>query len=132
MASQFYFDETKWPLLIVTAPDEPDDGAFTGYLMRLSAILARKQHYVVILDATHAVNLTTEHRLQMAAWLKQNREALSHYCQGAAFVIENKFVKGLLSAILLFAPMPYANKVTGTIAEAVAWSQTRMVLKKTA
>jgi len=120
--TEFLFDDKRWPVLHVSSPLQFNDAAFNAYLAQMGAYLERKQPHVIVFDATKTQLMSASQRLAQANWLKANRPALQQFCLGVAFVIDSMVVKGMLSAILMFAPLPYDHVVVKSLSEAEAWA----------
>ena len=123
----FRFDDSRFPLVVVTFSGSLGDDDFEAYLARMSGLLARRSKNVTLLDARAADSPSARQRAKQADWLKANRETLQQYSLGTVFVISSAMVRGALTAILWMSPMPAGHTVVGTLEEGEHWAYERMV-----
>lgn len=120
------FDQSRWPLVVVTHHGEVSDEQFDEYLGKLKDNLDRaireRMKTVIIFDATNATGSSAKQRQKQAAWMKQYEAPSRLHSAGYAFVIPSTIVRGALTAILWLSPMPAPYVVVATLAEAEAWS----------
>ncbi len=122
MAARIQFDQSRWPLVVVTHHGAPTDEEFDAYLLKLKENLDRavreRMKTVLIFDATHASGSSAKQRQKQAAWMKQHEAPSRLHSAGYAFVIPSTVVRGALTAILWLSPMPAPYVVVATLGEA--------------
>ena len=125
MPATIQFDQSRWPLVVVTHHGAATDEEFDAYLVKLKQNLDRavreKMKTVLIFDATHAGNSSAKQRQKQAAWMKQHEAPSRLHSAGYAFVIPSTIIRGALTAILWLSPMPAPYVVVATLAEAQSW-----------
>ena len=123
--SSIRFEDTRWPLAVITFEGEPSDADFDGYLATLARYIGRADRerirYGCVLDATTVTGLSASQRKRMGDWMRTHAVETERACAGIAFVISSGVVRGLLTAIFWLAPMPTAHTVVATRAEAERW-----------
>lgn len=120
------FDETRFPIVVVTFAGTATDAEFHAYLAAMSRMIRKKQVTATILDASEAGSTPAVQRRLQAEWLKINAELLRVYSAGTAFVITSPLVRGALTAILWVQPMPSPHTVVGTLGQAEAWAKKQL------
>lgn len=123
---QIVFDDGAFPMVQVIFEGSVSDEEFEVYLNQLQSCLTRGLPYAVLLDATRAARYSASQRRMQAQWQDANRETLRSHCRGVAFVITNRAVRGILTAILWLSPMPMPHQVVSNRKEALTWLQERL------
>jgi hypothetical protein len=122
----FSFDETRWPLLVVTIRGRGSDAEFAAFLSHFSRLLQRGQACAFVLDARLAEN-PSAHQLHMQGrWLAHHREAIQALGRGGAFVFSSPLLRLAFSALLRIQPMPVPHMVSASMDEALAWATQRL------
>ena len=111
-------DPSDWPLARVTYDGVVDDEAFEAYLTSQTALLERRQPYVILFDARTAGMPSARQRQRMANNMKENEPELRRLCKRGVFVISSPVVRGALTAILWLQPLPFPHDVVSTLEEA--------------
>ncbi len=97
------FDETHWPILVATHPEEPVDKELTlRYLAELEQYFRRKEKFVTIFVVTGSKPPTAEHRFMVANWIKRNRDLITPNFRGTAFVMPDWVQQLALMTFLKF------------------------------
>jgi hypothetical protein len=119
-------DEKLWPLLLVryAAPLSLEELEESNRSM--SAILARQEPYVAIVDARKAQGMTPEQRQQQADWMKRNDAALRKYCLGCGFIITSAMARLTLNVMNILKPPPMPYTVVSTLEAAAVWAADRL------
>ena len=86
--------------------------------MRRSAMGGGKAFLVI--EARAGLRPPPEIRKMQAEWLEQNQEYMKRSVLGIAFVIDNKLVRGALTAIFWVSRPPVPYRVFATLEEAIA------------
>jgi len=121
------FDDTRFPLVVVTFNGTATDAEFSDYLARMSELVSRKQKNVTVFDARSSGVVPAIQRKRQADWIAANRQGLKEYSCGSAFVISSAVVRGALTAILWLQPIPVSHIVLGSVEEAERWAMQRLV-----
>jgi hypothetical protein len=103
-----------------------DDTEFRAYLRGNEGLLARRERYALVVDASRAATIDSAQRKLQAEWMLQHDRELRTFCVGIAFVITNPLVRGALTAISWLSPMPMPTTVTERREPAVAWCRARL------
>lgn len=114
------FDDSRFPLVIITFNAAAPRDEFMAYLDRMDALSARGERIALVYHARPAATSRDNMDLQIE-WLKKRRDLLANRCVGCAFVLESVAQRFLLSAALMFQLLPYT--VSATVPEAVAWAE---------
>ncbi|HSC89002.1 MAG TPA: hypothetical protein VLC09_17090 [Polyangiaceae bacterium] len=124
------FDESRWPLIVVTYPEDTTEAEFVEHLGKLSANIRRtaaaQSQTALIYDITSGYRAPARVRQQQADWMKANASQIKGHCAGIAFVMTSSLVRGALTAILWMSAMPTAYTVVATVAEAESWCADRL------
>jgi hypothetical protein len=117
----FLYDESRAPLVVVTSVGDTSDAEFDIYLEQMTALLARRTRYGVLLDARRSSRPPPKQRQKQADWMTKHASALRERNVCIAFVIDNAIVRGALTAILWLQPTPAPHKVFGDMDAAERW-----------
>lgn len=120
------YDESRFPLVIVTPRGEATDAEVAAFLDVLKRPLLRRQTYLQILDATHATPGTPYQRRIQAEWVGAHAPLIKRYTLGVAFVMPSPLIRGALTAILWFQRLPCPHLVMSTMDEAERWAIDRL------
>ncbi|GHN00567.1 hypothetical protein WSM22_20560 [Cytophagales bacterium WSM2-2] len=124
------FDDSKWPLLIVTHPSEPADKEQTLiYLEKLNTYFERKEKFIAVFDVSGTKPPTAEHRFMVATWIKAKRDKIKPYLLGTAYVMP-----GLIQRLVLMTFLKLMDtteiiepvEVFNSMDRAQAWANERM------
>lgn len=120
-------DAERHPRVHIRFDGAVDDDAFRRYLSEYSAqTLERGGPYTVLLDARAAGSTPSRQRRAQADWMRDNAVELARLCQGAAFVIDNVAIRGILTAILWIQKIPMPHVVVRSVDEGEAWLDEQM------
>jgi hypothetical protein len=117
----YIVDDSSWPLVRVIVPASVDVRGMDRYLARVDGYLARRQPYVVLLDARASRALDVPCRERLREHRRRIFLEAQRYQLAMAFVAESAFQRAILAAILWLAPEPCPSKTFGTLADAEAW-----------
>jgi hypothetical protein len=125
MADRAYLvDESRWPLVRITVPvHDPDMPEFERYLGTLARLLARRQPYVIVVDARAGGSIPVQQRERLRQYRRQVFGEAQRYQRGIAFVVESAIQRAVLSSLLWLAPEPSPSKVFSSVLEAEAWAE---------
>lgn len=122
-------DTVQFPLIkVVFTGEAANTENFPLYLNEVKQNYATKQDLAIIFDATAAVMPGIKYQKMQAQWLKENEQLMKDYCKGTAYVIPNRIIRNVLSAIFTFQKQPVPYKVCSKMSEAVAWVNKKLDL----
>ena len=119
------FDDAAWPVLIIHFRNgAPSDEEFEAYLETYSGYLARGERFATVFNTAPDMPMTKpRHAKLQAAWMKAQRETLSKWVRGTAFVLPSPVARGVLRAILAMQGMATAYEIFRGFDEALAWAK---------
>lgn len=79
-----------------------------------------------VFDVSQGVVPPAAQRQKMGRWLKEHAHAVGENCVAAAYVLPNAGLRGMLTAILWFAPHPIPHHVCETPAAGRAWARAQL------
>ncbi len=121
-----YTFQTEGAVKVVEFVGVLDDAAFRSYLREYDALLARRERYAVVVDASRSGVIDSAQRKLQAEWMQQHDRELRLFCAGVAFVITNPLVRGALTAITWLSPLPMPSTVVDRRDAALAWCRERL------
>jgi hypothetical protein len=122
----FCFDESQWPLLVVTLTGEPSALAFENYLFRSTQYLQRQERHVCVFDVSALQILSSEQRQRQVAWLKANEALMSRTLLGVSYVVTSPVVRLTLGVIFHCKPPPTPYAFHTHLDEAKTWAAQRL------
>ena len=75
-----------------------------------------------VVDATHLSGSDPMKRRILAEHLKATKEVLDRDCKGTAVVTPSRMLRGIMQAVLWFAPPEYPQKAFETSVDARSWA----------
>jgi hypothetical protein len=105
--SRTRLDESRWPLVVLTAVGEQSDEDFDAYLADADRLLSRREHHGVIFDARRAAPIGPKLRKRQVEWLRRNDLSLREYRVASGMVMSSAIQRGVFRAILWMQPLPY-------------------------
>jgi len=115
-------DSTAFPIIrVVFTGEAANSENFPLYLNEVKQSYQSKQTIAIIFDATKATLPGVRYQKMQANWLKENEQLMKDFCAGTAYVIPNRVIRNVLSAIFAFQKQPVAFKVCRDNAEAENW-----------
>lgn len=111
-------------LLELKLPAVFSDEAFGDYLQAADDWyrLRKPGPLAWTLDASDLKGSNPLKRRMLVAHLQTNKAHLERDCCGIAVVTPNKMVRGIMQAVLWFAPLSYPHGAFETVDEARAWA----------
>lgn len=123
-ASKARFDESRWPVVVVTLPVEPFDGpSLTKYLADAKRYYTRGQHFGFVFDIRNAPPMSASQRRVIADEIDHSAHEFPTIRTVQAVVIASAVQRGIVKAINWLARQPVPTEVFATVEEAVAWAQ---------
>ncbi len=118
-------DRSDPELLTVRFNGSVDDAQFQHYLDAVYARMKQGKRYALMIDALAAgVPPPTQRRMQIDFTAKHQHEMA--VCCGIAFAIAHPLVRGALTAILWFQPLPVECSIVGSVDEATNWCRAQL------
>lgn len=124
--NHYVVDSSGFPLVRITYEGKIDDDAFRAHLAEYAALIARKQRYALVFDATRSGAPGAAQRRMQADFIEEHRAQLSVLCAGGAFAISSPVIRGALTAILWVTSLPFPHTVVADVKSAEAWARTRL------
>jgi hypothetical protein len=129
-SSSITFDESRWPILIVTHPTETVDKEKTlEYLSKLESYFYRKERICIIFDVSGSRPPSAEHRFLVASWIKSNKDKIQPGFLGTAYVMPNIIQRLVLTTFLKFmdtTEIIEPVEVFSTMEKALQWAESRV------
>ena len=120
-------DSSKFPIIkVVFSGEAANDENFPHYLNEVKQCYSSKQPLAIIFDASKAVMPGIKYQKMQAQWLKENERLMKNYCKGTAYVIPNRIIRNVLSAIFAFQKQPVPYQVCRSNAEADKWVKSQL------
>lgn len=112
-------------LLTVRFSGTVDDASFQRYLDAVYTRMKAGKRYALLIDALDAaVPPPPQRRMQIDFTAKHHERMV--VCCGIAFVIGSPLVRGALTAILWFQPMPVEHAIVASVDEASSWCRAQI------
>ena len=122
MTTYAEFDSSDFPIIqVVFTGEAATSENFPNYLQQLKGNYNSRKPIAIIFDASKAVLLGITYQKMQAKWLKENEQLMKDYCKGTAYVIPNRIIRNVLSAIFAFQKQPVDYLVCKDLTEAKAW-----------
>lgn len=118
-------DDARYPLVVVRFVGTVDDKAFGDYIDAMTRIRGRGAN-VAIFDATHAGAVSPRQRRMQSDWLRDFAPELEKNSLGTAFVITNRVIRGILTAILWVTKIPGPYVVLPSFSQAMIWAEEQL------
>jgi hypothetical protein len=120
-------DESRWPLVVLTAVGEQTERDFEAYLADCDALLRRRQPYGTILDARRAAPIGATLRKRKVEWLLRNDALLRAYRVASGIVMSTALQRGVFRAIIWMRPLPFPYCVDTTLEGALGFVSARLI-----
>jgi hypothetical protein len=125
-----WIDESEWPLLRLTYPEDAQLGETTEMLAAVRAFYARNtKPFAWVVDASQTAFPDAKARRVTAEHETLAQHHLRLFNCGTAFVIPSTFVRGVLTAIFWLSPPQYPHDVFSTLDPARDWALERLRLR---
>jgi cAMP phosphodiesterase len=122
MTTYAEIDSSEFPIIkVVFTGEAATQENFPDYLQKLKDNYNSRESIAIIFDATKAVLPGITYQKMQAKWLKENEQLMKDYCIGTAYVIPNRIIRNVLSAIFAFQKQPVEYLVCKDLMEAEAW-----------
>jgi hypothetical protein len=120
------FDDSRFPLVVVTFPAEYTADQVAGMLARTVALLRMRQPFVLITDMRQVGIPSAEHDALVRKMIDQNRDALRRYCLGSVNIIANPILRTMARAMALAIKTPFPVASMASVEESMAWAESKL------
>ena len=119
--SRIIADYDHWPLAVWRFDDDnyTDDEVMRWLTEDVGKALQRNEPFGVIQDMKETLS-TISQRSMAAKFVKENREPFQNLL-AAAYVVDSRAVRGIITAIFWMVPPPYPYKVFAKVGDAIDW-----------
>jgi hypothetical protein len=125
----FSISSRDWPLVTVELERSFSDADLLRYLHAIKEILARREPYVMVTDATLSGGISAGSRRVLSDFITEHRAAFDGYQLGDALLLRSSIQRGMLTALTWLAPMPGHVRGFAERSEAMVWLEDRLVLR---
>lgn len=123
----FSVDKSKWPIVINTVEGTVTDAQLDEWMEDATAVLLRGEKYVAVMDASRIGQVSAYTRKRSREWQRRYREQMRANCLGTAYVLRSPVVRFVAMTVLMVTQLPMPYTVCGTLEEALAWAEQRLV-----
>ncbi len=122
--SQVSYDDSAWPILVITMPDQELIGAeMLEHIDHMSAFTRRGIPYVKIIDVRVSPSLSAQSRRIAAERLDQDDEAYPGVLLGVGIVLATSLHRGIFKAMTWLSRSTRPFEAFMTVEEAVTWAR---------
>jgi hypothetical protein len=121
----YSIDESRFPLVVVTARGEISLEDFKQYLVDIERVI-RRGRQAHVLDFRGAKVPGTAIRRGKAEWFKRNRELMQQNVAGTAVVFQSPVFRFMLSSIMLLVPIPVPFSTHKLLEDGEAWARAQL------
>ena len=126
MSAIITFDDSLWPLLILSGQGAPTDQQMKEYQARVRGYLERGEKYVTISDLSQLGMLSPTQRRMQAEFLEEHAAAMRERLLGNATIVRSTPIRLALQLILPFKPLAFPYAVVADMDEAVRYALRRL------
>jgi hypothetical protein len=120
------YDESEWPLVIVTMPRAPmSRDQFEAHLERISSYY-RRGPFALLIDTRDAFALDANQRRMVADEIELNQERYPRTLLGCAVVMTSAVQRGVLRAITWLTNPRFEVEPFSDLDEAKTWLRTKL------
>ena len=131
MSGSFRIDDSRWPIAVITVEGTLADAEVDAYVEAGTALLARGEPYVVVIDLRAMSSVSAYARARNTQWAAAHREQLQRSCRGSVFVITSPLLRFVTMTALLLAPLPMPYAVRRDLDEALVWAEVQHAARGT-
>jgi hypothetical protein len=122
--SQPTFDESRWPIVVVTPPTRPLEGAaFEKYLADVQTYYERGQAFGLVFDIRRSPPMNASQRRRISEEIDRAARDYPNLRVVQGIVIASAVQRGIVSAITWLTKQPTPTAVFAEVDAAVAWAQ---------
>jgi len=127
LAAYAKIDESEAPLIRISVVGPPDDENYPQYLAGMENAFRRQDQFGLVFDSGALGNLPARYRELQSAWLARTEGEFSGRWVCAAFVIQNRMIRGVLMTLFWINRPYYQHLVTSNVADAEEWARARLL-----
>jgi hypothetical protein len=118
------FDESRWPIVVVTPPTQLLEGAvFEKYLADVQKYYERGQAFGLVFDIRRSPPLNAAQRRRISEEIDRAARDFPSIRVVQGIVLASAVQRGIVSAITWLTKQPAPTAVFAEVDEAVAWAQ---------
>ena len=122
-APRTHFDESRWPVVIVTPPPTPlDEAGLEAHCKQAFGYFERGQSFAWVFDVRKAAQLTASQRRIIAEATDASRMRHPDLSCAAAVILSSAVQRGVVKAINWMTRQPVPTEVFATVEQGVAWA----------
>jgi hypothetical protein len=126
-STQARFDDSEWPLFLVTMPNASMSAAEQDEnLGRLEEPFTRQQPFAILVDASNAPPMTAVERQAVAVRMRESQARHPGLLQGLALVVPSRLQQGIFTAILWIVRPQYPTASFLEVAQAKVWLREKL------
>ena len=116
------FDDSRWPVVVVTPPVEPlDEPAFDEHCRNTFSYYERGQSFGWVFDARNAAQLTAAQRRSIAEQIDGYTAKYPNLKCFVAVAVSSAVQRGIVRAIIWMTRQPVPTLVCASVEDGVAW-----------
>ncbi len=121
-------DASQFPVVVIRINPKEASKADVEEHMHESYefVQSQTQMFVSVYDLTNLKYLSSEARIQLGEWTKQNKALFQKHIAGVAYYSPSVVTSMLLKGIFLISPPPTVYIIAGSIEEALTWARERV------
>jgi hypothetical protein len=119
-------DRSDPEVLTVRFRGTVEDAVFQAYLDVIAARVQQGKRYALLIDALEAGVPSPPQRRMQSEFTAKHQKTMVGVCCGIAFVISSPLIRGALTAMLWFQPMPVEHAIVGEVDEGRRWCRAQL------
>jgi hypothetical protein len=123
-------DESTWPILVVTLPEQASDDEVGAYLTELGGFRARRTDFALIVDASDSRGFSAKQRQMQAEYIEAGIDISRRHLKAFAFVARSAPQRGVLTAIFWLGRPAWPHRVFASVSDARVWCEEKLVISK--
>jgi hypothetical protein len=121
-----FFDDSRWPLLVLRLPGTLSMSQFEACLAGLEHHLRRGERFALIVDLRRVTLVPLDQRWRQVEWFETQDQLVRDWLIGSANIVTSPLVRLAVSAILYFKRAPVPLTFVADEREAEAWIRSRI------
>ncbi len=121
-----YFDDSRWPLLLLRLPGILSEQGHEECLTLFSNYLQRGEKFVLIVDLSRIGLVPLNQRWRQLEWFDEHEQSLRELVLGGAIITTSPVVRLSISALLFFKPFPIPHRIFSNRDAAETWVAERL------
>lgn len=121
MADYAVVSTERAPIVSVRVIDGPTDENYRRHLEELAAAFRAQDRFGMVFDTGDLAKFPARYREMLNRWIEETQPEFEGRWICAAFVIRNRLIRGVLTAVYWLNAPYYDHKVVGSPEEAWRW-----------